>query len=72
MQVHPQIRKPVGHPLHSCQTLRHWLLAVHLTCIYIAAKNVEMVPYKHLLRTMLQNVHGLEVTPDQVQACDKF
>ena len=34
--------KSVGAPLHQCQTARHWLLAVHLTCIYVAAKNVEV------------------------------
>ena len=59
------IGKSVGAPLHCCQTAREWLLAVHLTCVYVAAKNVEVVPYKHLLQTMLQNVHGLLVTPDQ-------
>lgn len=62
-----KVSKSVGAPLHQCQTVRHWLLAVHLTCIYVAAKNVEMVPYKHLLRTMLQRLHGLMVTPEQVE-----
>ena len=54
--------KSVGAPLHQSQTPRHWLLAVHLTCIYIAAKNLEVVPYKHLLRTMLQRLHGPTIT----------
>lgn len=37
------------------------LTAVHLACIYIAAKNVEFVPYKKLLSTMLSHVHNQEV-----------
>ena len=62
-----RVRKSVGAPLHQCQTARHWLLAVHLTCIYVAAKNVEVVPYVHLLQTMLQCLHGLIVTQDQAE-----
>ena len=65
-----RLRKSVGAPLHQCQTPRHWLLAVHLTCIYIAAKNVEVVPYVHLLQTMLQCLHGLIVTQDQAEALE--
>ena len=34
---------------------------MHLACIYIAAKNVEFVPYKKLLSTMLSHVHNQEV-----------
>lgn len=37
------------------------LTAVHLACIYVAAKNVEFVPYKKLLSTMLSHVHHREV-----------
>ncbi len=37
------------------------LTAIHLACIYIAAKNVEFVPYKKLLSTMLSHVHNREV-----------
>ncbi|KAK9905479.1 hypothetical protein WJX75_000657 [Coccomyxa subellipsoidea] len=40
---------------------KHWLTAIHLACIYIAAKNVEFVPYKKLLSTMLSHVHNREV-----------
>jgi hypothetical protein len=43
-------------PAHACR-----LTAVHLACIYIAAKNVEYVPYKKLLSTMLAHVHNREV-----------
>lgn len=43
----------------SCCCCR--LTAIHLACIYIAAKNVEFVPYKKLLSTMLSHVHNREV-----------
>ena len=46
-----QCTKSVGAPLHQCQTARHWLLAVHLTCIYVAAKNVE-VHFPHRFRAL--------------------
>jgi len=66
----PRVRKSVGAPLHCCQTTRHWLMAVHLTCIYLAAKNVEVVPYYHLLQTMLQRLHNLLVTKEQAEALE--
>ena len=44
-----------------CVVCLHRLTAVHLACIYIAAKNVEFVPYKKLLSTMLSHVHNQEV-----------
>ena len=28
---------------------------------------MQVVPYKHLLRTMLQRLHGLLVTPEQAE-----
>lgn len=57
----------MGAPLHQCQGPRQWLLAVHLTCMYIAAKNLEVVPYRHLLRTMLERIHNLIVRPEQAE-----
>lgn len=40
------------------------LTAVHLACIYIAAKNVEFVPYKRLLSTMLSHIYNGEPPQD--------
>ena len=40
------------------------LTAVHLACIYIAAKNVEFVPYKRLLSTMLSHIYNGEPPAD--------
>lgn len=60
----PPLAKSPGAPLHACQGARHWLSAVHLACIYVAAKNVEFVPYKRLLQTMLSHVHGCEVSAE--------
>lgn len=59
--------KSVGWPLHQSQGDRRWLLAVHLACIYIAAKNVEVVPYKHLLKTMLERLHGVPISAKQAE-----
>ena len=51
-------------PLVGATHVRHlpnkeaWLALVHLTCIYLAAKNVEYVPYKNLLQTIIGNIYG--------------
>lgn len=45
--------------MHACR-----LTAVHLACIYIAAKNVEFVPYKRLLSTMLSHIYNGEPPQD--------
>ena len=60
----------VGHPIHTWQTAKIYLMAVHLTCIYLAAKSVEVVPYKRLLQTMLTHVHERSVTRDQAAALE--
>ncbi|KAK9901355.1 hypothetical protein WJX75_008219 [Coccomyxa subellipsoidea] len=52
--------RPIGSA-HIHLGPKHWLTAIHLACIYIAAKNVEFVPYKKLLSTMLSHVHNQEV-----------
>ncbi|EIE20355.1 hypothetical protein COCSUDRAFT_48484 [Coccomyxa subellipsoidea C-169] len=52
--------RPIGSA-HVHLGPKHWLTAIHLACIYIAAKNVEFVPYKKLLSTMLSHVHNREV-----------
>ena len=68
--VAPALPKSPGVPLHTCQGPRHWLTAVHLACIYVAAKNVEYVPYKRLLQTMLSHVHGCEVSAEAAAALE--
>lgn len=37
-----------------------WLTLIHLTCTYLAAKNLEFVPYQALLRTMIGHIYGID------------
>lgn len=60
----------VGHPTHSFQSAKIYCMAVHLTCIYLAAKSVELVPYKRLLQTMLTHVHERAVSTEQAAALE--
>lgn len=57
-------------PVAKLLTLARRVLQVHLACIYVAAKNVEYVPYKRLLQTMLSHVHGCEVSPEAAAALE--
>lgn len=36
-------------------------LQLHMTCIYLAAKNVEFVPYRNLLKTMMSRIYASPV-----------
>ena len=45
-------------------TTNAWLTLMFLTCIYLAAKVLEQVPYKHLLSTMMSHIYGSEVHSD--------
>lgn len=42
-------------------TTNAWLTLIILTCIYLAAKVIEHVPYKNLLSTMMSYSYGAEV-----------
>ena len=64
------LQSSIGHPTHSWQSAKIYLMAVHLTCIYLAAKSVEAVPYKRLLQTMLTHVHERAVTREQAAALE--
>ena len=46
-------------------TTNAWLTLMFLTCIYLAAKVLEQVPYKHLLSTMMSHIYGSEVHSDR-------
>ena len=60
----------IGYPTHTCQSAKIYCMAIHLTCIYLAAKSVEMVPFKRLLQTMLSHVHERQVgLPRHAAAC---
>ena len=37
-----------------------WLTLIHLTCTYLAAKNLEFVPYQALLQTMIGHIYGVD------------
>ena len=36
-------------------------LQLHMTCIFLAAKNVEFVPYRNLLKTMMSRIYASPV-----------
>ncbi|KAL3147468.1 hypothetical protein ABBQ38_014526 [Trebouxia sp. C0009 RCD-2024] len=54
--------KPLVGAIHAkyLPTNEAWLTLVHLTCIYIAAKNLEYVPCKNMLQTMMGHIYGAE------------
>lgn len=37
-----------------------WLALIHITCIYLAAKNLEHVPCNNLLQTMMGHIYGVD------------
>eukprot|EP00891_Asterochloris_glomerata_P003906 jgi/Astpho2/3906/Aster-x1183 len=43
-----------------------WLTLLHMTCIYLAAKNVEFVPYRNLLKTMMSRIYASPVPKEWV------
>ena len=67
---HGLLPASIGHPTHTWQSTKIYVMAVHLTCIYLAAKSVEMVPYKRLLQTMLTHVHERAVSRAQAEALE--
>ncbi|KAK9829443.1 hypothetical protein WJX72_005896 [[Myrmecia] bisecta] len=64
------LRKPVGAAFHRALSDEHWLAAVHITCIYLAAKNCETLQYKRLLQTMLTHIHACPISMDQAAALE--
>ena len=63
--------KPLVGAIHAkyLPTNEAWLTLIHLTCIYVAAKNLEYVPCKNMLQTMMGHIYGAEpcnVTTDLV------
>ncbi|KAK9799410.1 hypothetical protein WJX73_005404 [Symbiochloris irregularis] len=60
----------IGYPTHTCQSAKIYCMAIHLTCIYLAAKSVEMVPFKRLLQTMLSHVHERQVSRQIAEALE--
>ncbi len=54
--------KPLVGAIHAKHLPNNdaWLTLIHLTCIYLAAKNMEHVPYKHLLQTMMAHMYGTD------------
>ena len=54
----------VGSPSKAATaSARARLAAVFLACVHVAAKNVDAVPYRRLLGTMLANLYGLDGVP---------
>lgn len=55
-------RKPLVGAIHVKHLPNNdaWLTLIYLTCIYLAAKNVEHAPHKHLLRTMMAHMYGTD------------
>ena len=54
--------KPLVGAIHAKHLPNNeaWLTMIHLTCIYLAAKNMERVPYQRLLRTMMAHAYGTD------------
>ncbi|KAL3135222.1 hypothetical protein ABBQ38_006301 [Trebouxia sp. C0009 RCD-2024] len=54
--------KPLVGAIHATYltTNEAWLTLIHLTCIYIAAKNLEYVPRKTMLQTIIGRIYGAE------------
>lgn len=54
--------KPLVGAIHAkyLPTNEAWLTLIHLTCIYIAAKNLEYVPCKNMLQTMMAHIYGAD------------
>ena len=38
-----------------------WMTLIHLTCMYLAAKILEYVPFKNLLNTIMELIYGCPV-----------
>ena len=49
-------------------TSRTRLSAVYLACVHVAAKNIDTVPYRRLLATMLANLYGVPAIPPAAAA----
>ena len=50
--------RPVA-AVHACLLCTEaWLTLVHLTCIYLAAKYIDFVPYKDMLQTMMGHIYN--------------
>ena len=54
--------KPLVGAIHAkyLPTNEAWLTLIHLTCIYMAAKNLEYVPCKNMLQTMMGHIYGAD------------
>ena len=54
--------KPLVGAIHAkyLPTNEAWLTLIHLTCIYIAAKNLEFVPCRNMLQTMVGHIYGAD------------
>jgi hypothetical protein len=58
-------------PATAAASTRARLAAVYLACVHVAAKNVDTVPYRCLLATMLANLCGVEgVSPAAAAALE--
>ena len=56
---------------YTSRPTRARLAAVYLACVHVAAKNVDTVPYRCLLATMLANLCGVEgVSPAAAAALE--
>lgn len=51
----------VGGEHMSWLTPEAWLTLIHLTCIYLAAKYLDFVPYCDMLHTMMSHVYDVSI-----------
>ncbi|CAK0785963.1 hypothetical protein CVIRNUC_009176 [Coccomyxa viridis] len=61
------LERPLAEELRQLTHPKQWLMALHLTCTYLAAKNVDKVLYRSLLTLILSHAHG-DALPARVGA----
>lgn len=55
---------PIGG-IHKVNGDKVWCLAIHLTCVYLAAKVLDTISCAFLLQNMLCHVHHCQVSKEQ-------
>ena len=50
----------------SVLTPEAWLRLVHLTCIYLAAKYLDFVPYRNMLQTIMSHMYNYNIGKEWV------
>ncbi|CAL8466086.1 g5622 [Coccomyxa elongata] len=59
------LARPLAQELRSLTNPKQWLMALHLCCNYLAAKNIDKVMFRNLLTLILSHAHG-EALPTSV------